>query len=156
MRYPHTMLLQVLMNDDEFWAQWPEVLSISDQAAILRKGEATIWRWLANGEIPAYHVAGAWIVYREVLRQRLTDPDKPLAVPENFLATFPPMLTVAELSEILGKTKPTVWKWLANERLPGVGSLFGRNWVIPKTDVVKLLEHTSNQTSRATEIPSQR
>ncbi|WP_416173127.1 helix-turn-helix domain-containing protein [Cryobacterium sp. 10C3] len=35
--------------------------------------EQTIYTWLHNGEIPAFHVANRWIIRKSQLRQKLRD-----------------------------------------------------------------------------------
>lgn len=137
-----------LVLDEEYWAQWPEVLSVGDLARITRKGTPTIWRWLPEGKIPAHRIAGSWIVYRDVFHQRLVEPDTWDLLPLALLDRFPEELSVAELSDLLGKTRQTVWRWLADGKLPGVGSLYEGNWLIYKHELVQLLKRTTNQSRR--------
>lgn len=134
-----------IVIDEAYWETKPLVLGVPDLAQITRKGEPTIWRWLKEGKIPGHHIAGSWIVYREVFHHQINEPDANYPLPIDLLAKYPEELTVQELSELLGKTKQTIWRWLGNDRLPGVGSRYQGTWLVYKHELIKLLKETSNQ-----------
>ena len=129
--------------DDDYWAGFPEVLSIAELARITRKTEQTVWRWLADGKIPAHRIAGAWIVYRETFRRSLEHPTEAPGLPDQFLTRFPDELSVPELAEILGKTTPTAYRWLAAGSLPG--HRYANTWLVYKHEILQLLAQTTNQ-----------
>ena len=133
------------MIDDAYWAKFPDHLSISDLAKITRKSDQTVWRWLAQGVIPAHQVGRAWIVYREVFQHRLEEPDVPYLLPLELLERYGEELKIDEYAEILGKAKDTLYLWLADGTIPG--RRLGTRWLLYKHDVVQLLERTSNQAS---------
>lgn len=129
--------------DDEYWAAFPEVLSIADLARITRKTAPTVWRWLGDGKIPAHRISNAYVVYRETFRRKLEHPDEDAGLPDQFLASYPEEISVPQLAEILGKTTPTAYRWLAAGSLPG--HRYAGSWLIYKHEVVQLLARTSNQ-----------
>lgn len=133
------------MIDDEYWAQFPQVLSIADLSRITRKSEQTVWRWLGRGTIPAYKIAKAWVVYREIFQHRLEEPDIPYPLPVDLLATYRDELTVSELSELLGKVENTTYAWIAAGDLPA--HRLGGSLVVYKHEIVQLFLRTSNQPS---------
>lgn len=149
------------MVDEEYWASKPVVLGVADLAQITRKGEATIWSWLKHGRIISHNIAGSWITYREVFHHQVTEPDVDYPLPVELLGQYPEELTVAELAELLGKTKQTVWRWLRDDQLPGVAVRLEESgieykndtflakkkgsWVASKTGLVELLRESSNQ-----------
>lgn len=134
-----------LVMDDQYWTEFPEVLSIADLARITRKTDPTVWRWLAAGQIPAHRIANAWVVYRETFRHKLEHPDLDAPLPYGFLSTFPEELAVPELAEILGKTPATAYRWLADGSLPG--RRYGKSWLVYKHEIVQLLVTSFNQAS---------
>lgn len=56
-----------------------------------------------------------------------------------FLDNYPPVLTVHQLAEILGRKVPTAYKWLQAGEIPG--SLIAGSWVIYRDAVrARLIE----------------
>lgn len=143
------MLYEDLVIDEAYWAEFPDVLSMADLARITRKKHPTIWRWLAEGQIPAHSVAGSWIVYREVLQHKLESPDVPYVLPVEFFKRFPEELSVADLATMLGKTQQTAWRWLADSKVPG--RKVANTWLVYKHEVTQFLIDASNQKSKSTE-----
>lgn len=133
------------MIDDAYWAKFPELLSISDLVKITRKSDQTVWRWLANGVIPAHRVGGAWIVYRDVFQHRLEEPDVPYPLPVEWLATFDDELNIDDVMRLFGKSRKTAYTWLTDGEVPA--HRMGGSWLIYKHEIEQLLERTSNQTS---------
>jgi excisionase family DNA binding protein len=131
--------------DDEYWSSKPDVLTPRDTAKIVKKSEVTVWRWLKEGDIPAHQIGGAWLIYKEELRTCLDVglENTPL-VPTALLAQFADEMSAADLAILIGKTKQTAYNWLAEGILPG-RQIRGQ-WVIFKSEVVALLEATSNRT----------
>jgi excisionase family DNA binding protein len=132
------------LMDDSYWSTFPDVLTFDQLERILGKVRVTVWRWLQNGTLPAHQVAGAWIVYKEEVRAKIARPDSRPTLPAQFLAGFPDELTAAQLGEVLGKSKQTVYKWLNQEELPG--HQLGGAWILYKSEIRDLLLSTSNQT----------
>lgn len=50
----------------------------------------------------------------------------------------PQMLTVQEAADLLGKSRPTVYRWLQRRLLPG--RQIGKTWVIPRHQLLMFLE----------------
>lgn len=46
-------------------------MNYRDLMTLLGKTKQTIYIWLRNGHIPAYHAAGTWIIYKNELRKLL-------------------------------------------------------------------------------------
>lgn len=136
--------------DDEYWSSKPDVLSPRQAAKIVKKADITVWRWLGDGIIPGHQIGGAWLIFKEELRICLTEgPEKTPLVPVEFLSRFSDELTPAELAQLIGKTKQTTYKWLADGTLPG-RQLHG-HWIVFKSEVRALLEETSNMKARGEE-----
>lgn len=142
--YPLTMLqTRGPLMGDAYWAQFPDVLSIDQLARILRKSSVTIWRWLPRGQIPAHKIGSMWIVYRDSLRHKIENPDAPYSLPVELLDRFDEELSASDLGQILGITKQTVYRGLNDKTLPG--HQYEGHWLIYKSEIVQLLEQTSNQ-----------
>ncbi len=54
-------------------AGYPDELNYRDLMQLFGKTKQTVYVWLRNGEIPAYHVGGRWVVHKPKLRARLTE-----------------------------------------------------------------------------------
>ena len=135
---------ELQLMDDAYWAPLPDVLSIAQVAKILRKGDVTVWRWLAAGKIPGHLLRDrAWVIYKEEVRLKIENPDRHPVLPEGFLSGYPDELSPVELAEIIGKTKQTVYKWLGTGDLPG--HYLDGNWLLYKSETTALLQRTSNQ-----------
>jgi excisionase family DNA binding protein len=61
---------------------------------------------------------------------------------------LPPVLTVKDLTEILGKDKATVYRWLKKGEIPGV-LIDGTTWIIYRDEVRDYLLSKHNQTNVA-------
>jgi len=146
-----------IVIDDASWAPLPEVLDIDDVALIVRKERSIAYRWMREGIIPAHKIGAAWILYKETVRYTLENPDEVPPLPEKFLATFPDDLSIEDLERLFGRERQAIYRWLK-------AGLFGRPldsqtriqvyrsghtpkqraWLVLKSDVVKLLQNTTN------------
>jgi excisionase family DNA binding protein len=65
---------------------------------------------------------------------------------DDLLDGYPKTLTVEHLVEILGRRKPTIYKWLQSGEIPAmrIGSPHGGTWVILREDVRDWLESRRN------------
>lgn len=52
---------------------YPDELNYRDLMRLFGKTKQTVYVWLRNGEIPAYHVGGRWVVHKPRLRARLAE-----------------------------------------------------------------------------------
>lgn len=140
--------LRPLVIEPSFWDAFPDVLSVKDLAAITRKADITMWRWLNSGVIPAHRVGTAWICYKSEVRDWFNEPNKQhttVPMPEDFLAKYPNVLSVAELAELLGKTRQTTYEWLKAGVLPG--QQIAGQWRVFKNEITDLLRESSNVTT---------
>ena len=51
----------------ELLVDLPRRLSVPEVAELLGVQQATIYRWLRDGEVPAYKVGSTWVILREEL-----------------------------------------------------------------------------------------
>lgn len=131
--------------DPEFWDAYPDVLSVKDLAAITRKADITMWRWLNSGVIPAHRIGTAWICFKSEVREWMDDPQKEyttVPMPDDLLAKCPANMNVAEVAALLGKTRQTVYEWLKAGVMPGRQT--GVNWTVFKKELTELLRESSN------------
>ncbi|MEC5152618.1 helix-turn-helix domain-containing protein [Cryobacterium sp. GrIS_2_6] len=54
-------------------AGYDDEMSYRDLMLLMGKTKQTIYTWLHNGEIPAFHVANRWIIRKSQLRQKLRE-----------------------------------------------------------------------------------
>jgi excisionase family DNA binding protein len=52
-------------------AAYEDEMSYRDLMVLFGKSKQTIYSWLHNGEIPAFHVGSRWIIHKVQLRQKL-------------------------------------------------------------------------------------
>lgn len=128
--------------DDEYWAGLPHALSVRQVSATLRVSDDSIWRRLKAQKLPAYRIAGSWIIFRDELRQWIecnsnqrdhTEPVEPVDV----LQQFGDELTFEDLMRIFGKTKQTVYRWLNDGVIPAYSN--GGRWTIYTGDLREAL-----------------
>lgn len=62
---------------------------------------------------------------------------------DEMFAKLPPVLSVKDLTDILGKDRATVYRWLKKGELPGV--LIESTWVIYRDEVKDYLVSRHNQ-----------
>ena len=66
---------------DELFEGLPVHLSIDQLSTVLGLAKVTTYRWLREGKVPAYQVAGQWVILRDEIRDFLaahrTGPDVP-------------------------------------------------------------------------------
>jgi excisionase family DNA binding protein len=56
---------------DRMFADEPQVLDPSRAAELLGCKRSTLYKWLGEGAIPGYRVAGRWIIYRDELKETI-------------------------------------------------------------------------------------
>lgn len=134
------------LMDDEYWAKFPEPLTLRAIATILRVSETTVLRRLQGGTIPGHFIGGSWIVFKGEFRAWLASTrNEPLPAVENTdpLADYDDQLGMSELMELFDKTKQTIRAWLGNNTLPGY-KVAGQ-WTAYKSELRDKLALTSNQ-----------
>ena len=52
---------------------YPDEMSYRDLMTLTGKAERTIYAWLSNGEIPAFHAGNRWIIHKAQLKRKLSD-----------------------------------------------------------------------------------
>jgi len=62
---PYSLLMSHL---DDWLADRPSRLSVPEVADLLGVQPATVYKWLADGLIPGYKLAGVWVILREELK----------------------------------------------------------------------------------------
>jgi hypothetical protein len=134
------------LMDDEYWAKFPEPLTLRAIATILRVSETTVLRRLQDSTIPGHFIGGSWIVFKGEFRAWLaTTRNEPFDAGVNTdpLAEYEDELGMSELIELFDKTKQTIRKWLLNKTIPGY-QVLGR-WTVYKAELHDTLVQTSNQ-----------
>lgn len=134
------------LMDDDYWAKFPEPLTLRAIATVLRVSEATVLRRLQDGTIPGHFIGRSWIIFQCEFRAWLaTTRNEPLPVDVacDPLADYDDQLGMSELMELFNKTKQTIRKWLTENHLPGY-QLAGR-WTVYKSELRDTLAQTSNQ-----------
>lgn len=53
---------------DDLFEGYPEQLTVSELAEILRIRVPTAYKWLREGTIPAYKVGSAWVILRDEVK----------------------------------------------------------------------------------------
>jgi excisionase family DNA binding protein len=56
---------------DELFDRYPEHLTVPQLADVLGVRPSTAYKWLQAGVVPAYKVAGAWVILRDEVRDWL-------------------------------------------------------------------------------------
>lgn len=56
---------------DELFADLPPHITVDQLAQVLGLAKVTTYRWLADGKVPAYRVAGQWVILRDEIRDFL-------------------------------------------------------------------------------------
>jgi hypothetical protein len=134
------------LMDDQYWAQFPDPLSIQAIATILRLSETTALRRLQDRTIPGHFIGGSWIVFQLEFRAWLnTVRNVPVDddLPDDLLADYDEELGMSELMEFFGKTKQTIRRWLVEKHIPGY--LINGRWVSYKTELRAALAASLNQ-----------
>ena len=134
------------LMDDEYWARFPEPLTLQALGTVLRVSEATALRRLQDGTIPAHFLGRSWIVFQGEFRGWLAgtrnEPLPPIANTDP-LADYDEQLGMSELMELFNKTKQTIRRWLTDKQIPGY--LVGGRWTVYKSELREALVRTSNQ-----------
>ena len=89
---PYSLLMSHL---DDWLADRPPRLSVPEVADLLGVQPATVYKWLADGLIPGYKLAGVWVILREELKDLI-------ATGRN----TPPVATEQEAARNLGRPGP--------------------------------------------------
>jgi hypothetical protein len=143
------------LMDDDYWAKFPEPLTLHAIATVLRVSEATVLRRLQDGTIPGHFIGRSWIIFQCEFRAWLaTTRNEPLPadVECDPLADYDDQLGMSELMELFNKTKQTIRAWLGNNTLPGY-QVAGR-WTVYKSELRDTLAKTSNQPSPGESSPT--
>jgi hypothetical protein len=135
------------MTDEEYWATFPETLTTTDLAVILRVGKPAVRSRLRSNIIPAHLVSGSWIIFKQEIRAWLAStsnqpPVEPLPAVD-VLAPYGEEMTYRDLMNLFGKTKQTIYIWLSEGHIPA--SHTAGHWLIFKSQIEQLLAETSNQ-----------
>jgi excisionase family DNA binding protein len=139
-----------VMDDDTYWDPFPNTLSPTDVATILRVGRPAVRAKLKNGIIPGHLIAGSWVVFKAELRAAIeatsnqAAPSQPQ--PVDVLADYNDEMTYHDLMNLLGKSKRTIYTWLNSGEIPAFH--IGTRWIIHKGQLRQKLLDTSNQTPR--------
>jgi hypothetical protein len=145
----HDAVSPSALMDDEYWAKFPEPLTLRAIATILRVSETTVLRRLQDATIPGHFIGGSWIVFKGEFRAWLASTrNEPLPAIEGAdpLADYDDQLGMSELMELFDKTKQTIRNWLTNSVLPGY-KVAGQ-WTAYKSELRDTLALTSNQRPR--------
>ena len=135
------------MTDEDYWATFPETLTTTDLAKILRVGKAAVRSRLRGNIIPAHLISGSRIIFKQEIRAWLAStsnqpPIEPLPAVD-VLAPYGEEMTHRDLMKLFGKTKQTIYIWLSGGHVPA--SHVGGRWLIFKSQIEQLLAETSNQ-----------
>ncbi len=135
------------VTDDDYWAAFPDTLTTTDLARILRVGRPAVQARLKRGTIPGHLIENSWIVFKAEIRAWLAStsnqaPTTPPA-PVDVLAGYPEEMSYRDLMVLFGKTKPTIYSWLLSGVIPASRS--ENRWFIFKAQLRPLLDRTSNQ-----------
>lgn len=136
------------LMDDEYWAKFPEPLTLRAIATILRVHDTTVLRRLQDGTIPGHFIGHSWIVFQCEFRTWLAgtrNEPLPADVECDPLADYDDQLGMSELMELFSKTKQTIRAWLENKAVPGY-KVAGQ-WTVYKSELRDMLALTSNQRS---------
>lgn len=135
------------VNDEEYWSTFPELLTSTDLAKILRVGKVAVRARLRSNIIPAHLISGSWIIFKQEIRAWLAQtsnrpPVEPVATVD-VLASYGEEMTYRDLMELFGKTKQTIYIWLNEGHIPASNT--AGHWLIFKSQIEHLLAETSNQ-----------
>jgi excisionase family DNA binding protein len=138
-----------MMDDDAYWAPFPDTLATGDAAKILSVGRPAVLAKLKNGVIPGHLIVGSWIIFKAELRASIeATSNQPLTGPQadvDVLSDYADELTYQDLMKLLGKSKRTIYSWLNTGEIPGYH--VGSRWIIHKQQLRERLRATSNQHS---------
>jgi excisionase family DNA binding protein len=56
----------------------PEVLKVAEVAELLRVSKATVQRWCANGQLPAFKIGQHWRIDAALLKEMIEEATGPL------------------------------------------------------------------------------
>jgi excisionase family DNA binding protein len=138
-----------MMDDDAYWAPFPDTLATGDAAKILSVGRPAVLAKLKNGVIPGHLIVGSWIIFKAELRASIeATSNQPPTGPQaevDVLSGYADELTYQDLMTLLGKSKRTIYTWLNIGEIPGFH--VGSRWIIHKEQLRQKLHATSNQIS---------
>jgi excisionase family DNA binding protein len=139
-----------MMDDDTYWAPFPDTLTAADLSKILSVGRPAVLARLKSGVIPGHLIVGSWVIFKAEVRAWLdaNSNQAPAGPPADVdvLADYPDELSYRDLMVIMGKTKRTIYSWLNDGEIPGFH--VGNRWIIHKTQLREKLRQTSNQPVR--------
>jgi len=136
-----------MMDDDHYWDLFPDTLTAADLSKILSVGRPAVLARLKSGIIPGHLIVGSWVIFKAEVRAWLDSNSNqaPAGPPADVdvLAGYADELNYRDLMAIMGKTKRTIYSWLADGEIPGFH--VGNRWIIHKTQLREKLRQTSNQ-----------
>ena len=56
------------MSEEDYWAQFPDTLSTTDVAKIIRTGVQAVRGRLRRGTIPGHRIGDTWIIFKAEIR----------------------------------------------------------------------------------------
>lgn len=140
-----------MTDDDDYWDAFPDTLSTADVAKILSVGKSTVLLRLKTGVIPGHLIGGSWVIFKAEVRAWIesTSNQTPAAPPTavDVLEKYADEMDYRDLTELLGKSKQTIYTWLHNGEIPGYH--VGSRWTIHKSQLRQKLLETSNQSRRS-------
>ena len=122
----------------------PPVMTLAQVADVLQIQPQTVARHLADGSLRGFRVGRAWRITREALREFCepeswtTDRNRKPAV---FLAPEGTMLSTIQVAAILGRSRATAWRLMANGAIESRRQ--GREWVTTPEAVKQYLNSRS-------------
>lgn len=130
-------------QDDDFWDQFPDILTTNNLSTILQLPTATIYRRLADGAIPGYLVQRSWIVFKSEVHSWLTSISTSPPAPVDVLSTYDDTMLPKDLMDLLDKSKPTIYHWIESGVIPAYN--ISNHWIIRKFQLRQALSEYSNQ-----------
>lgn len=137
------------MSEEDYWAQFPETLTTTDVATIIRTGVQAVRARLRRGTIPGHRIGDTWIIFKPEIRAWLTSTSNQHR-PEDIdpivdvLADYPDVLSYRDLMRLFGvKYKGTIYIWLEQKHIPG--SFVEGRWIVHKWQLRQTLAASSNQ-----------
>ena len=139
---PNRMLLVVPPTD--YWAAWPDRLTAAEAAEILRiKHMDTMYDWLAAGRVPAHRLGGAWVIFRDPLRDALENARMEMLYPDAYWERFPEIMDAKELAEFIGLSYSATLRMLKAGDLVAVKQ--GRSLLVTKSNAIDFMKRHANR-----------
>lgn len=137
------------VSEQDYWAQFPDTLTTTDVAKIIRTGVQAVRARLRRGTIPGHRIGDTWIIFKPEIRTWLastSNQHRPgdAGAAADVLADYPDELNYRDLMRLFGvKYKGTIYIWLEQGHIPG--SFVEGRWIVHKWQLRERLDATSNQ-----------